>query len=380
MISSGARDTAGSVQEGAWTLPCGGVQKQILIAMLCLGVESSCDECSLALVKDGRLIAQVLSSQIDLHALFGGVVPELASREHYRHMGPLFDLLFQRSAYNPGDLELIAVTRGPGLLGSLLVGTGFAKALALGLGVPVLGINHLQAHLLACGLERDLIYPAMGLLVSGGHTRLYLIEAPDQFTLLGRSLDDAAGEAYDKIGQLLDLPYPAGKKIDLLAARGDPSAFSLPRPYLDNPSLDFSFSGLKTAAALVIKNNPSIADKSSPDHPFALANFCAALNQAVSGALAHKLEAALTRHPECRAVWLSGGVAANTAVRKKAADLTRERGLSFLAPSPALCADNAAMIAMAGCLLGEMGYRHNLDFETFPRGRAIPDDMLRNRL
>lgn len=345
-------------------------------AMLCLGIESSCDDCGAALVRDGRLVDQALASQTELHALFGGVVPELASREHYRSLGPLFDLLLQRNSISPGEIDLVAVTRGPGLLGSLLVGTAFAKALALSLSIPIIGVNHLHAHLLACGLEHDLNYPAMGLLVSGGHTRLYLIESPDRLTLLGRSIDDAAGEAFDKIGCALGLPYPAGGLIDQLAktAQGG-GAFPLPEPYPE--TLDFSFSGLKTAASLIIKKRPSLSGKERPEREKDLPAFCAALNRSISGVLARKLAAALDLHPECRAVWLAGGVAANSAVREKIQALARQRGLDFLAPSPALCADNAAMTAYAGALLGGMGYYHETDFETFPRGRKIPDDMLR---
>lgn len=345
--------------------------------MLCLGIESSCDECALALVQDGNLIDQVLSSQVDLHALFGGVVPELASREHYRHMGPLFDLLVKRNKLNPKDLNFVAVTRGPGLLGSLLVGTAFAKALALALNIPILGVNHLHAHLLACGIENKLEYPAIGLLVSGGHTRLYLIEAPDRFTLLGRSLDDAAGEAYDKIGHLLNLPYPAGKSLDQLAQKANVPSFSLPRPYLDNDTLDFSFSGLKTAASLAIKNNPQLIDDSLPGRSEDLPNFCASLNQAVSDVLVKKLEAALAKYPNVHSIWLAGGVAANSAVRSKIRNLAKQNNLSFLVPSPLLCTDNAAMIAFSGEILGQMGYFHDQDFETFPRGQKIPDDMLK---
>ncbi len=346
--------------------------------MLTLGIESSCDECALALVRDGKFVDQVLASQTDLHAIFGGVVPELASREHYRHIAPLFDVLFKRNSVEPQDLDLVAVTRGPGLLGSLLVGTAFAKALALSLDIPVLGVNHLHAHLLACGLEHNLEYPAIGLLVSGGHTRLYKINAPDNFILLGRSLDDAAGEAYDKIGHLLNLPYPAGKSLDLLAQQAENSSFSLPLPYPE--TLDFSFSGLKTAASLIIKNNPQLTDKSCPNHNRDLSSFCLSLNKSISDILYRKLASALNQYPECQHIWLAGGVAANSAVRSKVAKLARERNLRFLAPSPLLCTDNAAMIAYAGDLLGSMGYYHDPDFETFPRGKIIPDDMKKRNI
>lgn len=223
--------------------------------MLCLGIESSCDETALALVEDGRLLGSVLASQSNVHALFGGVVPELASREHYRYVGPLFDELMQRCGTKPADLDLVAAARGPGLLGSLLVGVAFAKTLALGLGAPFLGVNHLHAHLLAVGLEHELVFPALGLLVSGGHTHLYRLESPWRCLLLGRTLDDAAGEAFDKVGKLLGLAYPGGQLLDALARTGAASPKLFPRPYLDNDNLDFSFSGLKTAAAVFIERN-----------------------------------------------------------------------------------------------------------------------------
>lgn len=340
--------------------------------MLCLGIETSCDETSLALVKDGKLIDQVLASQTDLHALFGGVVPELASREHYRHIGPLFDLLFKKSGLKYEDLDLVAVTRGPGLLGSLLVGVAFAKALAIALKIPIIGINHLHAHLLACGLNNQLHYPAIGLLVSGGHTQLYLIEAPDKFIQLGRTIDDAAGEAFDKIGNLLKLPYPAGKSVDQLAQNAQSASYTLPTPFVDNSSLDFSFSGLKTAAALLIKKEPWLSDTTyNPER----ANFCASLNQAISSVLLNKLRKALRNFPQCESIWLAGGVAANSEIRKKISQLATEQNKSFLCPTSLYCTDNAAMIAYAGELLGQLGYQHSTNFETIPRGKKIPADM-----
>lgn len=348
--------------------------------MLCLGIESSCDECSLALVRDGILLEQVLASQAELHSIFGGVVPELASREHYRHIGPLFDLLGQKSGINPDELDLVAVTRGPGLLGSLLVGTAFAKALALGLNIPLLGINHLHAHLFACGLEHNLVYPALSLLVSGGHTEIHLIEAPDKLIKLGQTIDDAAGEAYDKIGNMLGLKYPAGKQIDILALEADCAPYCLPRPYLDNNSLNFSFSGLKTAASLLIKNNPALTEFTHPLHMRELSRFCASLNQSVSAVLAHKLSLALDQHTQVRSIWLAGGVAANSAVREQIENLASSRNLCFLVPSTHFCTDNAAMTAFLGEILGEMGYFHFLDMEAYPRGRKIPADMQKNTI
>lgn len=351
--------------------------------MLCLGVESSCDETALALVEDGRLLHSVLATQADMHALFGGVVPELASREHYRYIGSLFDDLMRRSGKRPSDIDLVAVARGPGLLGSLLVGVAFAKGLALGLGVRLLGVNHLHAHLLAVGLEHPLDFPALGLLVSGGHTHLYRMEAPWKCVTLGRTLDDAAGEAFDKVGKVLGLAYPGGRLMDALAREGTAGGVVFPRPYLDNDNLDFSFSGLKTAASSYIQQTLQPATWPRPlcsvdEAPQALKDCCAAFNAAVVDTLCAKTKRALDRNPQLNTVVLAGGVACNSLLRKRIADLMESRGGRALFPSPHLCTDNAAMIAYAGWLIGKEGYFHTLQMETIPRGRIVPDDMLRS--
>ena len=347
--------------------------------MLVLGIESSCDETALALVDEGRPLASVLASQADIHALFGGVVPELASREHYRYMGPLFDELLLRAGVEPRALDLVCAARGPGLLGSLLVGVAFAKALALGLGVPFLGVDHLHAHLLAAGIGQDLPFPCLGLLVSGGHTHIYRMESPSRFITLGRTLDDAAGEAFDKAAKLAGLPYPGGALLDRLARSGDPAAIALPRPYLDNANLDFSFSGLKTAAALWLeKSCPDTWPRPLPDAkaaPQALRDFCAAFNKAVVDTLCAKVERALRQNPDIRTLVVAGGVAANSLLRERTDELMRRHGGTCIVPPPALCTDNAVMTAYAGWLLGRSGYRHDLGMETIPRGRKIPDDM-----
>ena len=356
--------------------------------MLCLGIETSCDDTSLALVEDGLLLAQSTASQVDLHALFGGVVPEMASREHARLIGPLFDKLLRDAGLSARDIALVAVARGPGLLGSLLVGVAFAKALALGLGARFLGVNHLHAHLFAAGLERPLIFPALGLLVSGGHTHLYRMEGPLDILPLGRTLDDAAGEAFDKAGKMLGLPYPAGRHIDELANMGTPSPRLFPRPYLDNDSLDFSFSGLKTAMQTYLASHGEIRirwdagsgclEQLAPEQKNALADVCASYRLAVVETLIAKTRNALLR-PQMRDIQslvLAGGVAANSLLRESMEGLASEKGLPCIAPSPALCTDNGAMIAYLGWLLGTMGQGHGLDMEAVPRGRPIPRDMI----
>lgn len=283
--------------------------------MLCLGIETSCDETALALVRDGVVIADVMSSQADVHALFGGVVPELASREHYRLIGALCDEVLRRAGVAASDIDVVAVARGPGLLGSLLVGMGFAKGLALATGARLVGVNHLHAHLLAAGIAEELPYPALGLLVSGGHTHIYRMESPRHMPLLGRTLDDAAGEAFDKVAKQLGLAYPGGRTIDELGRKGRVNPTMFPRPYVDNDNLDFSFSGLKTAAGLVVQANPALSeaaravaasadrsvgsacvDGAAPDSALCdLHDMCASFNHAVADTLRIKLERALVR-------------------------------------------------------------------------------------
>lgn len=348
--------------------------------MLCLGIESSCDETALALVRDGKIVHALMSSQADVHALFGGVVPELASREHARLLERLYDELLERSGISPEAIDCIAFARGPGLLGSLLVGAAFAKALALGLGKPLVGVNHLHAHLLAAGIENELLFPALGLLVSGGHTHIYRIDSPREFSLLGRTLDDAAGEAFDKVGKLLGLPYPAGRLIDEHARRGTVTKDRFRCPYIANDNLDFSFSGLKTAAALAIEANPacvlSAADAAGGECGQEHNDLCASLADVIARTLAVKFERALDRESGIRSLVLAGGVAANSQVREVMRELSGRKQLPLCLPSPLLCTDNGAMIAYTGWLLASAGYAHGLDVSCIPRGTPIPDDLI----
>lgn len=346
--------------------------------MICLGIETSCDETALALAGEGGVLASVMSTQADLHALFGGVVPEIASREHGRLIGPLYDLLLRKSGVSPRDIDIIAFARGPGLLGSLLVGAAFAKSLALGLSRPVIGVNHLHAHLLAAGIENDLLFPALGLLVSGGHTHIYQINSPREFKPLGRTLDDAAGEAFDKVGKLIGLPYPAGRQIDDMARQGTPVPGMFRCPYMDNDNLDFSFSGLKTAAATVIAGKAEIGcgkgREGSPARE--TLDFCASLQEVIAETLRRKLARALDRRRgKIRSILVAGGVAANSSVRSAMASLAEEGGLPLFMPSPSLCTDNGSMIAHTGRLLAREGWRHGLNVSCIPRGMPIPEDM-----
>ncbi|MFI3271647.1 MAG: tRNA (adenosine(37)-N6)-threonylcarbamoyltransferase complex transferase subunit TsaD [Pseudomonadota bacterium] len=354
--------------------------------MLCLGIESSCDETALALVRDGKLVHSIMSTQADVHALFGGVVPELASREHYRLIGPLYDALMTEAGCTLSDIDAIAVARGPGLLGALLVGMAFAKGLALSTGIPLIGVHHLHAHLLAAGLDEDLEYPALGLLVSGGHTHIYRIDAPDSFTLMGKTLDDAAGEAYDKVAKMLGLPYPGGRHLDEAGRKGIATPKLFPRPYLDNDTLDFSFSGLKTALQSYIMAHPDLvldhaaAQKMCAGGPVpqALADMCASFNLAVAETLCTKLGRALHR-PEShgvKAIIVAGGVAANSFVREHTAALAERHHVRHIVPKASLCTDNGSMIAFTGWELAKRGLYHGLDVEAIPRGRTIPHDYL----
>ncbi|MCH5277235.1 MAG: tRNA (adenosine(37)-N6)-threonylcarbamoyltransferase complex transferase subunit TsaD [Desulfovibrionaceae bacterium] len=375
--------------------------------MLVLGIESSCDETALALVNDEGELASVMASQVDVHALFGGVVPELASREHARLIGPLLDHLLEKiwrtSGLGWANVDRIAVTRGPGLLGSLLVGLAFAKALALGRGLPLIGVNHLHAHLLVAGMpprprhsadlppppgQARLEFPALGVLVSGGHTHLYRMDGSTKLLALGRTLDDAAGEACDKFAKMAGLPYPGGALLDALGSRGRADGRLFPRPYTQNENLDFSFSGLKTAGAAWLAAHPDarfspgdgLAREGLPRAldaaPQNLCDAAASYLLAVAETLVIKARRAATLFRP-RSVVLAGGVAANSVVRRLFAELADEWGIPLLAPPPALCTDNGVMVAWNGLLLAREGLRHGFDLSAVPRGRPLPEDWLR---
>ncbi|WP_461209376.1 tRNA (adenosine(37)-N6)-threonylcarbamoyltransferase complex transferase subunit TsaD [Desulfocurvus sp. DL9XJH121] len=359
---------------------------------LCLGVETSCDETALALVEDGRLLAERMATQVDAHALFGGVVPELAGREHLRVLGVLSKDLFRVAGRGPSELDAVAVARGPGLLGCLLVGMSFAKGMALATGATLVGVNHLWAHLLAPALTGELEFPALGLLVSGGHTQTYLMLSPRDMRPLGRTLDDAAGEAFDKAAKTLNLPYPGGRFIDELARLGQPDKTLFPRPYVNNDNLDFSFSGVKTAMVNAVAERPhlrlprmvsdfatlkSLLEENGRLEETALV--CASYNWCIADALRIKVERALdsVAGEGVLSLVVAGGVAANSMVRETMSALARRRGLAPVLPELSLCTDNGAMIALAGLRLVEAGLCHGLDLEAVPRGRKIPWDYRR---
>ena len=314
--------------------------------MLVLGLETSCDETGVALYHSERgLLADALFSQIDLHRVYGGVVPELASRDHVKRMLPLIRQVLAEAECVPSDIEAIAYTAGPGLVGALLVGASCAQALAFAWGIPALGVHHMEGHLLAPMLEaQPPAFPFVALLVSGGHTQLVRVDGIGRYQLLGESLDDAAGEAFDKTAKLMGLRYPGGPEIAKLAERGTPGRFSFPRPMTDRPGLDFSFSGLKTFTLNTWQQCRAAGD----DGEQTRCDIALAFQQAVVDTLTIKCRRAL-KQTGLTSLVIAGGVSANKALRESLEGMLGGlRGRVFYA-RPAFCTDNGAMIAYAGC-------------------------------
>ena len=328
--------------------------------MRVLGIETSCDETGVA-VYDSELglLAHRLYSQIELHADYGGVVPELASRDHVRKLAPLLREVMAAADSKPEDMTGIAYTSGPGLAGALLVGAVMGRTLAYAWNVPAIGVHHMEGHLLAPLLEVSKPdFPFVALLVSGGHTQLLQVDGIGRYTLLGESVDDAAGEAFDKVAKMLGLEYPGGPQVARLALQGNPEAFALPRPMMDRPGLDFSFSGLKTAVRLVIENTPDYAEKT--------VDICASFEAAIVDTLVRKCERALKQTGLKRLV-MAGGVSANLRLRSMLQDLAKRRRAEVFYPSPVFCTDNGAMIAFAGCQRLLAGQGENLAVSVRPR-------------
>ena len=317
--------------------------------MVVLGIESSCDETAAAVVEDGRLIrSNVIASQIQIHAPFGGVVPELASREHLDRIDSVVNAALEQAGVTIADIDGVSVTRGPGLVGSLLVGLSYAKSVAYVKRKPIVGVNHIEGHIYSVVFENQPIdYPAVALVVSGGHTSLFLMPEEGRYATIGRTRDDAAGEAFDKVAKLLGLGYPGGPVIDKLAVDGDPSAvhlvFTVPR--IDSTYLDFSFSGLKTAVLRYVREN-GIAPVSSGGEPDQqIVDLAAAFQEKVILSLLWRLRQAARRHNP-RTIILAGGVACNSGLRRSVR--SEKLGAPIYYPSPVLTTDNAAMIAAAG--------------------------------
>ena len=331
--------------------------------MLVLGLETSCDETAAALVEDGRrVLSDVVSTQVDIHRRWGGVVPELASRNHIVQVMPVLHEALTRAGKTLADVDLIAVTSGPGLIGALLVGVQVAKTLSLALGKPFVGANHLEGHLLAARLLEDAPEPPfLGLIVSGGHTSFYEVQDYGRYRLVGSTRDDAAGEAYDKTARILGLPYPGGLPIDQLARNGNPEAIRFPRALPQHDSFDVSFSGLKTSVLNHVR-------KHGVPEGQALADLCASFQEAVADVLSKKFVAA-ARQLGLERMVLSGGVAANSRLRALCLERAQERGLKLYLPPVRLCTDNGAMIAAAGYEAYRRGLRGDVRLAADPAWR-----------
>ena len=314
-----------------------------------LAIETTCDETAAAVVTRGReVLSSVVASQEQLHARWRGVVPELASRAHVERIIPVIDEAVTRAGITRGELEAVAVAVKPGLVGSLLVGLAAAKGIAATLRIPIVGYDHIAAHLYACRLAHGaaMTYPCVGLVASGGHTSLFHVQAPLALERLGGTIDDAAGEAFDKAAAILGLGYPGGPEIERAARGGDPRSHRLPRPLrADHDRLDLSFSGLKTALRYLVRPPGAPADTPPPEGQ-ARADLAAAFQQAVVDSIVAKVELAIEK-TGCRTVAIGGGVAANTLLRESLAELGRRRGVVVLVPPMSLCTDNAAMGAIA---------------------------------
>jgi len=311
--------------------------------MITVGIETSCDETAIAFLKDGRtILSDQLSSQIDLHKKYGGVVPELACRRHIEVIGPLLAEGLRISGLALDEVDRIAVTVGPGLVGALLVGVSFAKSLAYALDIPLVPVHHLEGHIQAAFIEHhEIQFPLVALVVSGGHTHLYAMSQHGQYRSLGRTIDDAAGEALDKGARMLGFDYPGGPVIDRLAKKGDPNKIPFPKPYRSKVHFNFSFSGLKTALRQYMEKHGTL--ENAPD----VADIAAGYQSAIVESLVEKTFLAVEKEKVAGLI-VCGGVAANSLLRKRIKEEAERRGIAVFIPSPRFCTDNGAMIAMAG--------------------------------
>jgi len=326
--------------------------------LMLLAIETSCDETGVALfTRDGKLVKHLVYSQVALHSPFGGIVPEIASRKQLEVLPPLTEKLLKDCGINLKSIKAIAVTFGPGLIGSLLVGVSFAKALCFRLSIPLIKVDHLQAHISAIFLEKHIEFPFVALLVSGGHTAIFLVRDWEEFYLLGHTRDDAAGEAFDKIAKLLGLGYPGGPIISKLAEKGKPGAVKLPRPLIEDPSFDFSFSGLKTAVINLLKKNPNVRPE----------DLCLEFEKAVAEVLVKKTLSA-AEELKIKRIVVAGGVASNRKLRALFKSSAEKKGIECFFPSPEFCTDNAGMVGMLGVKLWERQRFVSLIEEPYARG------------
>lgn len=334
--------------------------------MLVLGIETSCDETAAALVRDGReLLSSVISSQIAVHQRFGGVVPEIASREHLDKIVPVVEEAFTCAAVSKDEIDGIAVTVGPGLIGSLLVGVSYAKAMAYAMERPIVGVNHIEGHVYSVAFDNPPVeYPALALIVSGGHTNIFLVPEPGKYKVLARTRDDAAGEAFDKVARMLGLGFPGGPVIERLAQAGNKLAVPFSVPRMGDGRPDFSFSGLKTAVAKYVRESGMQPVAASDEEPSqAIKDLAASFQHVVVRSLVGTLERLAEQHHP-RTLIVAGGVACNGALRDAASDLSRRLTIPVYFPSKHLSTDNAAMIAAAGTVKLEAGERAGLDLNA----------------
>jgi len=330
-----------------------------------LGIETSCDETGIAVYdSDAGLLADGLYSQVEIHAKYGGVIPELASRDHIRKTLPLINKVLKGANLVYRDLDAVSYTAGPGLVGALLVGASIGRSMAMGLGIPAIGVHHMEGHLLAPMLEAESPkFPFVALLVSGGHTQLVRVDGIGQYKLLGESLDDAAGEAFDKVGKMLGLPYPGGPHVAKLAQRGDPARFNFPRPMINRPGLDFSFSGLKTYVRNTIT---SLRDESGELAEQDAADIARAFEEAVVNTLSIKCRRALEETGYKKLI-IAGGVSANLRLREVLEEAMAKVDARLFYAQLKYCTDNGAMIAYAGCQRLLAGERDDLEIRAQPR-------------
>jgi len=311
---------------------------------ICLGIETSCDETAVSIVRNGKeVLADVVLSQIDIHSAYGGVVPEIACRAHIESILPIMKKALKDARVELNDISAVAVTNRPGLIGALLVGVSVAKALAWVLDKPLIPVNHIEAHLYVNNLVEDLVYPYVGLVVSGGHTTLFYVKSPINYKVLGRTRDDAAGESFDKVAKILGLGYPGGPLIEKIGRKGNPSAIKFPRGIASEGSLDFSFSGLKTAVLYYCKGQNASA-KSQLRKGLSIPDICASFQAAVVDTLTQKAFQA-ARLKKAKAIVLGGGVACNEALRNRFQVLASKESVKLYLPAKKLCTDNAVMVA-----------------------------------
>ena len=341
--------------------------------MIVLGIESSCDETAAAIVNEKReILGQCLLTQLDEHKPFGGVVPEIAARSHLEHIDEIIDHTFKSANLKPQDVDAIAAASGPGLIGGVVVGVMAAKAMCLALNKPFVAVNHLEGHALAARLTSNVEYPYLLLLVSGGHCQILVVKGVGNFERLGTTIDDAAGEAFDKVSKMLGLGYPGGPIIEKMAAVGNSRRFVLPKPLFNSGDCNLSFSGLKTAVRKIIE---SYSPDGILEHAILpeqdVADICAGFQFTVTECLCQKLDKAISyfkqKYPQGKDLVVSGGVASNTFLRTRLELLAQARGLKFSAPPIRFCTDNGVMIAWAGLERFQNGYTNSLDFKPRPR-------------